>query len=92
MYKDLIESAQKQILLFELRGLGWDTHGHLPSNVDRLRLLNLHSVKERRTLHGVVASQINHWTCKFKYLLGQIQFSIPVRSTRYIRPINLQIL
>ncbi|XP_070067647.1 uncharacterized protein [Drosophila takahashii] len=89
---DLIESVQKQFLLFALRGLNWETHRHLPSYVDRLRLLNLPSLKDRRTCHGVMfLHKLITGLVNSSYLLGQIRLSIPVRSTRHFRPIALDI-
>jgi len=40
-YQSLIESVQKQFLLFALRGFNWKTHCYIPTYVDRPRLLNL---------------------------------------------------
>ncbi|XP_070068050.1 uncharacterized protein [Drosophila takahashii] len=81
-YQDLIELVKKQFLLFALRGLNWEPQRHLPSYVDRLRLLNLPSLMDRRTcqgvmfLHKLITGLINS-----SFLLGQIRFSIPVHVT-----------
>jgi len=48
-YHDLIESVQKQFILFALRGLNWETHRNLPSYANRLRLLNLPILKDCQT-------------------------------------------
>ena len=47
---DKIESVQKQFLLFALRGIGWSDNYVLPPYKSRLALLNMDSLKDRRTI------------------------------------------
>jgi hypothetical protein len=47
---NLIESVQKQFLLFALKGLGWNDPFILPSYESRLMLLNMDTLKNRRSL------------------------------------------
>jgi len=50
---DRIESVQKNVLIFALRRLNWDTSLILPSYSSRLLLINLPSLAKRRTMIGI---------------------------------------
>lgn len=79
---NLIESVQKQFLIFCLRGLGWNSY-RLPSYEARLGLIKLPSLKSRRTMLCVsfMMGLINGNT-DAEYLLNKLFLNVPVRPTR----------
>jgi hypothetical protein len=89
-YVDQIESVQKQLLLFCLRGLGWDIRLNLPSYPSRLKLISLPSLSSRRVmlstnfilklLTGVVRSEL---------LLDLVNVCIPIRPSRNYKLIKI---
>jgi len=89
-HQDRIESVQKKFLLFALRGFNWDSGFNLPPYTSRLLLINLPTLTNRRIMLGVmfivklVAGEIDS-----SYLLSQINFSVPARSTRNYVPLSL---
>lgn len=91
-YIDIIESVQKQFLLFALRGLGWNVNERLPSYEHRLQLIDLPTLRKRRLMLGVtfIVKLING-KIDSRFLLGNIDFKIPVRTTRNYTPISMSI-
>ena len=53
-YKDIVESVQKQFLLFALRGLQWNSRFDLPRYEHRLNLIHLPTLEKRRKIANVV--------------------------------------
>lgn len=49
-----MESIQKKFLLFALRNLGWRSHLELPSYKNRLKLINMNTLKHRREVGMVM--------------------------------------
>lgn len=86
---DSIESVQKQFLLFALRGLGWNVNERLPSYEHRLLLIDLPTLWKRRLMLGVtfIVKLING-EIDSRFLLGNIDFKVPVRTTRNYIPIS----
>ena len=90
-YMVLIESVQKQFLLFCLRGLNWDPNLRLPSYESRLKLIDLPTLHSRRTmLNACFVLNILNGTVKSSYLLNAISINVPSRPSRYPRFLKLQ--
>lgn len=87
---NIIESVQKQFLLFCLRRLQWNTL-NLPSYKSRLSLIKLPSLSSRRTMLNVmfVLNLINGNICS-DFLVGNLSFHIPQRPTRYYFPLAIE--
>lgn len=84
-----IESVQKQFLIFCLRRLGWNSFV-LPPYENRLNLIKLPTLKSRRIMLGItfllglIRGEVNS-----QFLLGQINFNIPARTTRNFQLLRL---
>lgn len=88
-YIDRIESIQKQFLLFALRGLAWDPQ-NLPPYKNRLMLIDLPTLERRRhMLNAMFIIKLIRGSVDSTFLLSQINFNVPRRTTRYFYPINL---
>jgi len=89
-YSELIESVQKQFLLFCLRGLNWDPSLRLPSYESRLKLIHLPTLYNRRKLLNVcfVFNVLNGST-NSSSILNFIRINIPSRPSRYYTFIKL---
>ena len=85
-----LESVQKQFLLFALKSFNWDPTVNLPSYENRLKLLNLPTLKSRRILlnisflHKLISGEVSS-----TFLLGRIEFNVPLRSLRSFYPIRI---
>lgn len=89
-YIDRIESVQKQFLLFALRGLGWDTNINLPRYESRLMLIDLPSLHNRRIMLSITFMvKLINGDIDSRFLLSQINFTIPNRFTRNYKPLKL---
>lgn len=91
VHADKIESIQKQFLLFCLRYLHWNPAVNLPAYTSRLALIKLPTLKSRRTMLNVsfVINLING-DVSSEFLLSNISFNIPQRSTRNYTPLFLK--
>lgn len=81
-HSDVIESVQKQFLLFCLRGLNFNSM-NLPSYSARLALIKMPTLKSRRTMLNVtfIFNIINgNVSCGF--LINDILFNVPQRPSR----------
>lgn len=89
-YIDIIESVQKQFLLFALRGLGWKTTEKLPPYEHRLKLINLPTLRKRRLMLGVIfMTKLVNGEINSTSLLGDINFNVPIRPTRNYVPLKI---
>lgn len=90
LYIDMLESVQKQFLLFALRGLPWNPNSNLPSYENRLKLIRLPTLRSRRImlnvtfLHKLITGEINS-----EMLLRMINFNNPSRDLRHFRFLRL---
>lgn len=86
---NLIESVQKQFLLFCLRGLGWNTHV-LPSYESRLGLIKLPTLKSRRTMLNIsFLMNVFNGEVDSGFLLNRIQINVPFRNSRNYAFLNV---
>lgn len=87
-----LESIQKQFLIFALRGLNWENRVVLPPYRNRLQLLNLMTLEDRRKMlsccfvWNIVQGNIN---CK--NLLANLLFNCPIRVSRFFVPLKLRL-
>ena len=89
LYINMLESVQKQFLLFCLRNFGWN-YLNLPSYISRLALIKLPTLPSRRKMLNVVTLyKIIRGDIRSHFILSRISFNIPRRPTRYFRPINI---
>lgn len=84
----MIESVQKQFLLFCLRSLYSGPAVDLPSYTSRLALIKLPTLKSRRKMLNVsfLHKLINGEICS-EFLLSKVTFNVPQRPTRYFNPL-----
>lgn len=84
---DRIESVQKQFLIFALRPLGF-TGYNLPHYTNRLLLLNMTTLENRRTISSaLLAFDLLRHNIKIETLCNRINVNIPnysLRRTRYL--------
>ena len=86
-FSDRIESVQKQFLLFTLRNLRWRREIRLPPHSDRLNLIDLPILKNRRTMLGIVfINSLINGNVDASYLLGKLNLNIPMRVSRHFSP------
>jgi len=86
---DRIESVQKKLFLFALRGLSWDQNVRLLSYSSRLLLINLPSVVSRRTmLSTIFMNNLIRGDIDSVDLVSRLHFNVPVRPMRNYYPIN----
>lgn len=80
---NMIESVQKQFLLFSLRTFRWDPGYVLPSYESRLSLIKLPTLKSRRTMLNVIfVLKILNGDVRSEFMVGKISFNIPFRTLR----------
>lgn len=80
-----IESVQKRFVRFALRGLGWTDPLRLPPYLDRLRLIDMRSLEERRRVADVVfLQQTLAGNIDCPALLREINLNTNVRSLRSV--------
>lgn len=78
IHRDHIKSAQNNFLIFALRGLNWDVDLRLPPYTNTLRLLNLPSLANRRTVLGVVfMNNLIQGDIESVDLVSQLNFAVP---------------
>lgn len=78
-----IESIQKQFLLFALRKFKWKNRFQLPSYKNRLLLLRMNTLEERREIAQVAFIQsILNGAISSPFLLSKINWIVPQRLTR----------
>lgn len=86
---NLVESVQKQFLLFCLRGLRWN-YRTLPSYKSRLALIKLPTLKSRRTMLSIsFLLSLLRGDIDSNFLLSRIQINIPSRPTRNYKFLNI---
>lgn len=90
IYINMIESVQKQFLLFCLRNLRWNPEMILPSYESRLALIRLPTLKSRRTmLNTLTMLRIVNGDLRSEYLLSKVLINVPFRPTRYYNPLHI---
>lgn len=83
-YASMIESVQKQFLIFCLRNLGWNNSVNLPSYESRLALIKLPSLQSRRTMLNIIfISKTIMGDVDSTFIISKLTFNIPTRPTRY---------
>lgn len=83
-YGSMIESVQKQFLIFCLRNLGWNNGLNLPSYESRLALIKLPSLQSRRTMLNIIfISKTIMGNVDSTFIIGKLTFNIPTRPSRY---------
>ena len=91
VYMDIIESVQKQFLLFALRCLPWDPALRLPPYEARLKLLHLPTLRSRRAALNVsFLLKLLQGEIDSSSLLGRVEFAVPRRVQRHFEPIYLK--
>lgn len=85
-----IESVQKQFLLFALRQLNWENRLILPPYRNRLLLLNLNTLEDRRKLLSccLIWNLMNN-KIDSSNLLKKLCFICPVRTSRFFVPLRI---
>ena len=82
-YVNMIESVQKQFLLFCLGDLRWDPAVALPPYKSRLSLIKLPSLTSRRKmLNSITIFKIINGDVRSDFLLARIAINIPSRPSR----------
>ena len=80
---NLIESVQKQFLLFSLRGLGWNDYFALPHYGDRLQLIDMEPLHVRRSrFDGVFMFKLMNGLIDSPYLLSTVSYNASPYDTR----------
>lgn len=84
---NMIESVQKQFLLFCLRNLGWSSDwSEFPAYPNRLALIRLPTLKSRRTmLNSMFVLKIINGDVDSDFLIGKLYFNVPSYNTRRYR-------
>lgn len=85
IHSNLIESVQKQFLLFCLKDRGWDyaQSQSLPPYEYRLRLIKLPSLNSRRSMLNVtLILNIIQGKIVSDFIMQRVCFSVPIRRTR----------
>lgn len=92
VHSNRIESVQKQFLLFCLGNSTWNPAVALPSYTTRLDRIKLPTLESRRKMLNVtfLFNLLNGDVCS-DFLLSNINFNIPQRSTRNFIPLYLQV-
>ena len=81
---------QKQFLLFALRNLNWNSAVRLPPYISRLKLIDLPTLLNRRTMLGIVfVNNLINGNVDSCYLLKNISFNVPTRVSRYFMPLKV---
>lgn len=89
-HSDVLESVQKQFLLFCLRGLNFDPM-HLPPYTSRLGLIKLPTLKSRRIVLNIsfLFNVVTGDVCS-GFLINNITFNVPHRPTRYFALLSIE--
>lgn len=78
-----IESVQKKFLLFALAHLEWNSALHLPSYSDRLKLIDLPTLRKRNIIQNVIfVHKVLTGLYDSIYLLGAIGINVKPRALR----------
>lgn len=78
-----VESVQKRFLRFALRRLPWNDRVVLPSYFNRLKLINMDSLAQRREAYGILfIGRLLFGEIDSSYLLGVININCRPRVTR----------
>lgn len=89
-YVNLIESVQKQFVLFCLGDLRWNPAIALPPYSNRLSLIKLPSLSSRRKmLNSCTIFKIINGDVRSTFLLARIAINVPLRPSRNFSPIYL---
>lgn len=89
-HSDRIESVQVQFLLFALRSLPWNTSENLPPYENRLKLIDLPTLKQRRyMLRALFIIKLIRGQIDSAYLTTEIMFNVPRRNLRNFAPLQL---
>lgn len=87
-----IESIQKQFLLFALNSLNWSDRLHPPPYANRLLLLNMLTLQQRRTMASIIfLFKLLCGEVDCPYLLSHLSIRCPSRPSRnycflYLKP------
>lgn len=88
LYVNMLESVQKQFLLFCLRNLRWDPNINLPPYICRLALIKLPTLASRRTmLNSITIYKILMSDIRSEFLLSRVLINVPIRPSRYFKPL-----
>lgn len=87
-----IESVQKQFLLFCLGNSTWNPSIPLPPYSVRLERVKLPTLESRRKMLNItfLVNLLNGNVCS-EFLLNNVKFNVPQRSTRNFTPLYLQV-
>lgn len=89
-YVNMLESVQKQFLLFCLRNLRWDPNLNLPPYASRLSLIKLPTLASRRTmLNSMTIYKILRGEIRSEYLIGRVLINVPLRPSRNYKPLYI---
>ena len=78
-----LESVQKQFLLFALRNLGWNNGYELPKYEDRLKLMNLDTLSDRRIMiNASFMYKLLNGKVDATYLKNQLNLNESTYATR----------
>ena len=78
-----LESIQKQFLLYALRRMNWADRFQLPAYKQRLNLLQMLTLEERRSLaQAIFITKIINGGLISNFILSKINFRVPSHSTR----------
>lgn len=90
IHKNRLESIQKQFLIFALKDLNWNDNFRLPPYKHRLLLLDMNTLEDRReTMSCMVIFNLLSGKMSSSYLLSNISFNCPMRSTRNYTPLKM---
>ena len=85
-----IEAVQKQFLLFALSDLNWSSRFFLPPYENRLRLIDLLTLRDRRCMLGnIFVGKLIAGITDAPFLLNQLKINVPFRRTRFYEPLRL---
>ena len=91
IYANKLESVQKQFLLFALRRWFSNRDANLPPYDNRLLLIDLPSLRNRRTVLGIsFVNNLINGLVDSVYLLHSLKFTIPSRVLRNSIPLKLE--
>ena len=90
-YIDSLESVQKQFLLFALRSLRRGSNFILPPYENRLKLINLPTLRQRGTVANILfVFKLIDCCVDASFLLSFLSINVPARNTRTYLPIKLK--
>jgi len=87
-YQNMLESVQKQFLLFALRGLNWDRTSIALLSCEAA----LATLKHRRKCHGAMfLHKLINGDVDSPFLLSSVNWNVPCRTVRRFRLLSLPI-